>query len=255
MFSTRGRERCSDALWPGTDVVASNVMLLPLALQWHSELSADKPEKTCQGYNEASAAALAEAGAGVRRGTLDDLDVLRSVAAASDGVVHLRHDTGEPSRHSARRSRTVTGRSSSRPGFGVAAGRVATEHDEPAAQGSGGIDTRLGTARKIVALALRGCAPASCGCRRRCTAAGTAASFRFWWPARERKASQATSKMAATNGPPSIASMPHGCSGSPWRKRRREPCCMQTRADQRICGKYQSRRKRHHELQHDASYT
>ena len=132
-------------------MVASNVMLLPLALQWHSELSADKPEKTCQGYNEASAAALAEAGAGVRRGTLDDLDVLRSVAAASDGVVHLKHDTGEPSRHSARRSRTVTGRSSSRPGFGVAAGRVATEHDEPAAQGSGGIDTRLGTTRKIVA--------------------------------------------------------------------------------------------------------
>src|SRR6188472_4463057 len=43
---------------------------------------------------DASAAALAAAGAQVRRGTLDDLDVLRTAAAESDGVVHLafKHD-------------------------------------------------------------------------------------------------------------------------------------------------------------------
>jgi nucleoside-diphosphate-sugar epimerase len=44
--------------------------------------------------SDASAAALTAAGAEVVRGTLDDLDVLRGAAAASDGVVHLafKHD-------------------------------------------------------------------------------------------------------------------------------------------------------------------
>lgn len=44
--------------------------------------------------SEASAAALAAAGAEAQRGTLDDLDGLRSGAAASDGVLHLafKHD-------------------------------------------------------------------------------------------------------------------------------------------------------------------
>ena len=44
--------------------------------------------------SDASAEALATAGAEVRRGDLDDLDGLREAAAASDGVVHLafKHD-------------------------------------------------------------------------------------------------------------------------------------------------------------------
>jgi nucleoside-diphosphate-sugar epimerase len=44
--------------------------------------------------SDASAAALAKAGAQVRRGSLDDLDVLREAAADSDGVINLafRHD-------------------------------------------------------------------------------------------------------------------------------------------------------------------
>src|SRR5579862_2836677 len=39
--------------------------------------------------SDAAVAALTAAGAEVRRGTLDDLDVLRDAAAESDGVVHL----------------------------------------------------------------------------------------------------------------------------------------------------------------------
>jgi nucleoside-diphosphate-sugar epimerase len=39
--------------------------------------------------SDASAAALRDAGAEVQRGSLDDVDVLRSAAAASDGVIHL----------------------------------------------------------------------------------------------------------------------------------------------------------------------
>ena len=44
--------------------------------------------------SDVSADALTTAGAEVQRGTLDDLDVLRSGAEASDGVIHLafKHD-------------------------------------------------------------------------------------------------------------------------------------------------------------------
>lgn len=44
--------------------------------------------------SDASAAALAQVGADVVRGSIDDLDVLREAAAASDGVLHLafKHD-------------------------------------------------------------------------------------------------------------------------------------------------------------------
>src|SRR5215472_16099908 len=42
--------------------------------------------------SQASAAAIAAAGAEVRRGALDDLDSLRSGAATTDGVIHLAYN-------------------------------------------------------------------------------------------------------------------------------------------------------------------
>ena len=41
--------------------------------------------------SDASASALAAAGARVHRGDLDDLDGLREAAAAADGVIHLAY--------------------------------------------------------------------------------------------------------------------------------------------------------------------
>lgn len=122
--------------------------------------------------SEASAAALAVAGADVQRGTLDDLDVLRSAATTSEGVVHLafKHDIAfsgdfQGAADADRRAVETFGEAlagTNRPLIiasgllGVVAGRVATERDEPAAQALGAMDTRVGTARVTVALESRG---------------------------------------------------------------------------------------------------
>jgi nucleoside-diphosphate-sugar epimerase len=144
--------------------------------------SAVVPELTGAGHqvtglarSEDSAAKLAAAGAQVQRGTLDDLDVLRTAAAASDGVIHLafKHDiafTGDfqGAADADRRAVETFGEvlaGSGRPlviasGTAWAApGRVATERDghgpAPEYMGSGP-GTRHGTAELTLSYADRG---------------------------------------------------------------------------------------------------
>ncbi|MDX3853124.1 SDR family oxidoreductase [Streptomyces sp. AK02-01A] len=127
--------------------------------------------------SDASAAALTEAGAEVRRGTLDDLDTLRSAAAESDGVIHLafKHDiafsggfadAADADRHAIDTfGEALAG--SDRPfliaagTLGLAPGQVVTEQDGQASDPVGGHPAdgpakRRANAHATVALADRG---------------------------------------------------------------------------------------------------
>jgi len=127
--------------------------------------------------SDASAAALAAAGAEVQRGTLDDLDI-GSAAAASDGVIHLafKHElafTGDfqGAADADRRAIETFGDAlagSDRPFvlasglLGVAPGRLATERDgheaDPAVASlmGGGPEVRHANAELALSLAARG---------------------------------------------------------------------------------------------------
>ncbi|KJK57079.1 SDR family oxidoreductase [Saccharothrix sp. ST-888] len=127
--------------------------------------------------SDASAAALTAAGAEVHRGTLDDLDTLRSAAAASDGVIHLafKHDIAfsgdyQGAADADRRAIEAFGEAlagSDRPFviasgvLGLAPGRVGTERDghapEPGAKApAGGPQARMANAQLTLALASHG---------------------------------------------------------------------------------------------------
>jgi nucleoside-diphosphate-sugar epimerase len=126
--------------------------------------------------SDTSAAALTTAGAEVHRGTLDDLDSLRSAAAASDGVIHLafKHDRFlggfQDAADADRRAVETFGEAladSDRPfviasgTLGLAPGRVGTERDglghaSATAHQSGGPQTRMATAQTTLSLASRG---------------------------------------------------------------------------------------------------
>ena len=125
--------------------------------------------------SDASAAIVAAAGAEVRRGGLDDLDELRSAAAASDGVIHLafKHDiafTGDfqGAADADRRAVETFGEvltGSGRPlviasgTLGLTPGRVATERDghgpDAAAHLPEGPRARRATAELVLSLASR----------------------------------------------------------------------------------------------------
>lgn len=94
--------------------------------------------------SEASAATLTAAGARVHRGSLDDLDSLRSGAAQADGVIHtaFNHDFSKFADNSAEDRRAIETlgaalEGSARPLLatsgvaGLAPGRLATEDDAP----------------------------------------------------------------------------------------------------------------------------
>jgi nucleoside-diphosphate-sugar epimerase len=124
--------------------------------------------------SDASATALDAAGVEVHRGSLDDLDVLRELSTASDGVVHLafKHDLAfsgdfDGAVDADRQAIETIGAAlegSDRPFviasgiLGVAFGRVATENDgreaDPAA--TGGPAGRQVNAQLVLSLASRG---------------------------------------------------------------------------------------------------
>ncbi len=127
--------------------------------------------------SDSSAAALTAAGAQVHRGTLDDLDVLRDAAAASDGVIHLafKHDIAfsggfQAAADADRRAVEIFGEAlagSGRPlviasgTLGLAIGRVATERDghgpdAPAGAHGDGPRARWATAELTLSFAARG---------------------------------------------------------------------------------------------------
>ncbi|MEU4515180.1 SDR family oxidoreductase [Nonomuraea wenchangensis] len=123
--------------------------------------------------SEAAAGAVAAAGAEVRRGALDDLDVLRDASSAADGVIHLafKHDLAfsgdfEAAALADKRAVEVMGEAlagSGRPFvlasglLGILPGRPATERDDPPTDHlPAGPAVRRETARLTVALAERG---------------------------------------------------------------------------------------------------
>ncbi len=125
--------------------------------------------------SDAAAAAVAAAGAEVRRGTIDDLDVLRSAAAESDGVIHLafKHDIafsgGFQGAADADRRAVIFGEvlaGSDRPFviasgvLGLLPGQMATERDghesDTMAAVGGGPRARWATAEYVLSLASRG---------------------------------------------------------------------------------------------------
>jgi nucleoside-diphosphate-sugar epimerase len=126
--------------------------------------------------SDASAEALAKAGAEVERGTIDDLGLLAKAAADADGVIHLafKHDiafTGdfEGASNADRTAVDTFGDALAGSGkpfviasglLGLAPGRVATEKDgltpPPSVPGQEGPSARLRTAQATLALADRG---------------------------------------------------------------------------------------------------
>jgi nucleoside-diphosphate-sugar epimerase len=120
--------------------------------------------------SDTSAVALAAAGAEVRRGGLDDLDILRTAACDSDGVIHLafKHDiafTGNflGAAEADRRAIETLGAAlegSDRPlviasgTLGLASGRAGTERDMPIAEGMA--SPRVASAEFTLSLAEQG---------------------------------------------------------------------------------------------------
>ena len=119
--------------------------------------------------SDASAEAVAAAGAAVLRGELADLDVLRAGATASDGVIHLGfiHDFANFAAAAATDRLAIEAlgtvlEGSNRPLvvasglLGLTPGRVATERDAPAAHSNGIASLRQAGVRTALSFVSRG---------------------------------------------------------------------------------------------------
>lgn len=117
--------------------------------------------------SDSSAASLATAGAGVHRGSLDDLDSLRSGAAAADGVIHTAfvHDFSDYAGAGETDRRAVEALGAALEGSGrplvitsgitvLAQGRLATEDGTPDPKAASAI--RIPSEVAVLALAERG---------------------------------------------------------------------------------------------------
>jgi nucleoside-diphosphate-sugar epimerase len=130
-------------------------------------------EVTGLARSDAAAQALAQAGADVERGTIDDLDLLAKTAAASDGVIHLafKHDlafTGDYAGAADADRAAITTFGDALAGSGkpfviasgtlmvAAPGQVATERDglEPGAAGGPGAGPSSRAENGLLTLAL-----------------------------------------------------------------------------------------------------
>ncbi|MET7986892.1 MULTISPECIES: SDR family oxidoreductase [unclassified Streptomyces] len=191
--------------------------------------------------SDASAAALKKAGADTVSGTLDDLDVLRETAEASDGVIHLafKHELAfsggfQDAADADRIAVEAFGDSLAGSGkpfviasglIGVAPGRVSTEADGLTPDGAsahlpGGPRTRMGTAHVTLALADRnirssvvrlpptvhgdgdnGFMPALIGIARANGVAGYVGDGTQRWPAAHRDDAARIFRLALENAP------------------------------------------------------
>jgi hypothetical protein len=137
-----------------------------------------------------AAATLEGAGAEVHRGTLDDLDGLRSAAAAADGVIHTAyiHDFSQMEDAAATDLRAIEALGAALEGSGrplvittgtalVKPGEVATEGDS-IAPGPGAHPAGRPPSRSRTHWLSEKCARPSCAPERRCSANATTASCR-----------------------------------------------------------------------------
>lgn len=175
--------------------------------------------------SDASAEALAAAGAEVQRGDLADLESLRVAAAQSDGVIHLAFSNDftnldEGIAEETRAIATLCGalEGSGKPlvivsGTPVVRGRASTEQDPTMTEGPVGGRGRASLA--ALAYAERGVRVGLVRLPRSVHAAGGPYGFAsVLVAAAQRTRCPATSETAPSAGRPSTGSTPHGCSGS-----------------------------------------
>ena len=200
--------------------------------------------------SEASAAALAAAGADVQRGTLDDLDILRRAAAASDGVIHLafKHESAfsgdfQGAADADRRAVEAFGEAlagSDRPlviasgTLGLAPGRVATEQDGHDTAGRGGHGQRSrGPARHCRVHHRAGRPPGALVCVAAPAELPRGRGQRLHGDAgrhrQENGAAPATQATGRVAGPPCTGSTPRTCSGWRWSGPRQDRHCRPSR--------------------------